>query len=161
MKSRKLPYFRIFSHISALLISTFFPDFRSFFLDFSNIGIIQTKVGIFLVWHKPHKFEMDLGRLAPASEVTEWYGMSYCDFWPKLESKVEVPNWGPKNRGPKLGSLIGVLNRGPKLGSQIGVPNWGPKSGPKSGSQIKVPNQGPKSGSQIGVPKIGVPNWGP
>jgi hypothetical protein len=27
------------------------------------------KVGVFLVWHKPHKFEMDLGRLAPASEV--------------------------------------------------------------------------------------------
>jgi hypothetical protein len=29
-----------------------------------------TKVGVFLVWHKSPIFEMDLGRLAPASEVT-------------------------------------------------------------------------------------------
>jgi hypothetical protein len=32
---------------------------------------IFTKVGVFLVLHNPHKFEMDLGCLAPASEVTE------------------------------------------------------------------------------------------
>jgi hypothetical protein len=30
---------------------------------------IFTKVGVFLVLHNPHKFEMDLGCLAPASEV--------------------------------------------------------------------------------------------
>jgi hypothetical protein len=60
------------------------------------------KVGVFLVRHKPHKFEMDLGRLALASEVTgsscrrtyltileraahgrpilKWYGMSSCNL---------------------------------------------------------------------------------
>jgi hypothetical protein len=38
---------------------------------------IVVKVGVFLVWHKPPKFEMDLGRLAPVSEVTGGHAVPF------------------------------------------------------------------------------------
>jgi hypothetical protein len=68
--------------------------------------------------------------------------------------------FGVPNRGPKLGSKMGVQKGGFKWGSKMGVQNgaskWGSKmgvqyGGPKWESKVGVQNRGPKWGSKKGV----------
>ena len=70
-------------------------------------------------------------------------GESGSDESGRVESEIEVRNWGQKSR-----SEIGVINWGQQLGSEIGVRNYGQKSW----SEIWVRNMGQKLGSYISGP---------